>query len=177
MPLMAITRPVSRSINNCALSFHTRQPIDVAKATAQHKAYQDCLTELGVQVVSLAAEPDLPDAVFVEDPAVIVDEVAIISIMGAPAAARSPGLAVPCRIRRSELIGAALEGGDVCDGRRYSWYRKEQIVGFGLSEILRALLSLQAIVRPVFHLKSVCSYMGTIPLSLSILVIRSHFGF
>src|ERR1700674_4323297 len=84
MPLMAITRPVSRSINDCALSFQARQPIDVAKATIQHTAYQDCLSALGVLVVSLAAEPDLPDAVFVEDPAVITDEVAIISIMGAP---------------------------------------------------------------------------------------------
>jgi dimethylargininase len=84
MELIAITREVSTSINNCQLSFHAREPIDVAKAIAQHKAYQDCLGELGVRVVSLPAEPELPDAVFVEDPAVVVDEVAIISIMGAP---------------------------------------------------------------------------------------------
>src|SRR5437879_13349980 len=85
MPLMAITREVSASINNCQLSFHARQPIDVAKAIAQHKAYQDCLAELGVRVVSLPAEPELPDAVFVEDAGVVLDEVAVISIMGAPA--------------------------------------------------------------------------------------------
>ena len=84
MPLTGITREVSASINNCELSFHARQPIDVAKAVAQHKAYQDCLTELGVEIVSLPAEPELPDAVFVEDPAVVVDEVAVISFMGAP---------------------------------------------------------------------------------------------
>src|SRR5438046_9171919 len=82
--LTAITREVSSSINNCELSFHARKPIDVAKAIAQHKAYQDCLAELGVRIVSLPAEPELPDAVFVEDPAVVVDEVAVISIMGAP---------------------------------------------------------------------------------------------
>src|SRR2546422_3309281 len=84
MPLTAITREVSSSINNCELSFHAREPIDVAKAIAQHRAYQDCLAELGVRVVSLPAEPELPDAVFVEDAAVVVDEVAVISIMGAP---------------------------------------------------------------------------------------------
>src|SRR6202040_4452670 len=83
MPLIAITRPVSSSITHCELSFHARQPIDVAKAIAQHKAYQDCLSELGVRIVSLPAEPELPDAVFVEDAAVVVDEVAVISIMGA----------------------------------------------------------------------------------------------
>src|SRR5436309_1879135 len=72
--LTAITREVSASINNCELSFHARKPIDVAKAIAQHKAYQDCLAELGVQIVSLPAELDLPDSVFVEDAAVVVDE-------------------------------------------------------------------------------------------------------
>src|SRR6266581_7824491 len=82
MQLTAIIREVSASINDCELSFHARKPIDVAKAIAQHKAYQDCLAELGVQVVFLPAEPELPDAVFVEDPAVVVDEVAVISNMG-----------------------------------------------------------------------------------------------
>jgi hypothetical protein len=38
MQLMAITREVSASINRCKLSFHARQPINVAKAIAQHKA-------------------------------------------------------------------------------------------------------------------------------------------
>src|SRR5438093_11167167 len=82
--LTAITREVSASINNCELSFHARKPIDVAKAIAQHKAYQDCLAELGVWVVSLPAEPELPDAVFVEDTAVVVDEVAVMCVMGTP---------------------------------------------------------------------------------------------
>jgi dimethylargininase len=83
MELTAITRPVSASINDCELSFRARQRIDVAKAVAQHKAYENCLAKLGVRIVSLPAEPELPDAVFVEDTAVVVDEVAVISIMGA----------------------------------------------------------------------------------------------
>src|SRR5207253_7241279 len=82
--LTAITREVSASISDCELTFQARQPIDVDKAVAQHKAYQNCLAELGVRIVSLPAEPELPDAVFVEDAAVVVDEVAVISIMGAP---------------------------------------------------------------------------------------------
>src|SRR5438552_9509632 len=81
--LTAITREVSASISDCELSFHARQPIDVAKAVAQHKAYQNCLAELGVGIVSLPAEAELPDAVFVEDAAVVVDEVGVVSIMGA----------------------------------------------------------------------------------------------
>src|SRR5213082_3841237 len=115
--LTAITRGVSASINDCELSFHARQPIDVAKAIAQHKAYRDCLVDLGVRVVSLPAEPELPDAVFVEDPAVVVDEVAVISIMGAPARrpeARSLANALS-RYRPIKFLRepATLDGGDV----------------------------------------------------------------
>src|SRR5262245_61695462 len=80
---IAITRKVSPSINNCELTFHSREPIDLANAIAQHEAYEDCLRELGGQVLSLAAEPELPDAVFVEDAAIVVDEIAVIPMMGA----------------------------------------------------------------------------------------------
>ena len=179
MPLMAITRPVSRSINNCALSFHPRQPIDAAKASAQHRAYQDCLSALGVQVVSLAAEPDLPDAVFVEDPAVIVDEVAIISIMGAPSRrpeAQSLAVALSHYRPIKKLTGpATLEGGDVMRIGRSVFVGLSQRTnrdGFGqLSEILRAYdYQLQAInVGGCLHLKSACSYIG----NNSILINRS----
>src|SRR5437667_3911816 len=115
--LTAITREVSASINDCELSFHARKPIDVAKAIAQHKAYQDCLANLGVEVVSLPAEPELPDAIFVEDPAVVVDEVAVIAIIGVPSRrpeARSLADALsryrPVRFLREP---ATLDGGDV----------------------------------------------------------------
>src|SRR5690242_11274175 len=86
--LIALTRPVSPSINACELTYHHQQPIDVARAAAQHQAYEDCLRSLGVRVIQLAAEPDLPDAVFVEDTAIVVDEIAIIPLMGA--ASRRP---------------------------------------------------------------------------------------
>src|SRR5205814_8912419 len=115
--LTAITREVSASINNCERSFHARKPIDVAKAIAQHKAYQDCLAELGVWVVSLPAEPELPDAVFVEDPAVVVDEVAVVTIMGTPSRrpeARSIADALSGYLPRTFLSErAARDRGDV----------------------------------------------------------------
>ena len=74
MPLAAIIREVSASINDCELSFHARQPATLIKAIAPHKAYQSCLAGPGVRIVSLPAEQGLPDAVFVEAPAVVVDE-------------------------------------------------------------------------------------------------------
>ena len=49
----------------------------------QHEAYVQTLTNLGLEVIVLEAEPDYPDAYFVEDVAVVTPEVAVITIPGA----------------------------------------------------------------------------------------------
>jgi dimethylargininase len=170
MELIAITREVSTSINNCQLSFHAREPIDVARAITQHRAYQDCLAELGVRVVSLPAEPELPDAVFVEDPAVVVDEVAVISIMGAPSRrpeARSLADAL-FHYRPIKFLAdpTTLDGGDVLRiGRRVFVglsQRTNREACSQLRGVLRAFdYELQSVeVKDCLHLKSACSYIG-----------------
>jgi dimethylargininase len=168
--LTAITREVSASISDCELSFHARQPIDVAKAIVQHKAYQDCLAELGVRIVSLPAELELPDAVFVEDPVVVVDEVAVISIMGAPSRrpeARTLTDALS-RYRPLKFLRepATLDGGDVLRvGRRVFAGLSQRTNREGVAQ-LRDLLQafdydVQTVeVRGCLHLKSACSYIG-----------------
>ena len=171
MPLIAITRPVSSSINHCELSFHARQPIDVAKAIAQHKAYQDCLAELGVEIVSLPAEPELPDAVFVEDPAVVVDEVAVISIMGAPSRRPEAGTLIDTlsRYRPIKFLvePATLDGGDVLRAGRFLFVglsqRTNREAFSQLSDLLGAYgYHVQPVeVRGCLHLKSACSCIGS----------------
>jgi len=170
MPLTAIVREVSPSINDCELSFHARQPIDVAKAIEQHQAYQDCLAELGVRIVSLPAEPDLPDAVFVEDPAVIVDEIAIISNMGAPS--RRPEISSLAnalshyRPLKSLTEPATLDGGDVMRiGRSVFVGLSRRTNREGIDQLSGVLGSYGYKVQPVevrgcLHLKSACSYIG-----------------
>jgi len=170
MALTAITRDVSSSINNCELSFHARRPIDVAKAMAQHKAYQDCLAGLGVRIVSLPAEPELPDAVFVEDPAFVVDEVAVISIMEAPSRrpeARSLADALsPYRPIKFLAEPATLDGGDVLRAGRSAFVGLSQRTNRDalsqLSDLLRPYdYQVQAVeVRGCLHLKSACSHIG-----------------
>src|SRR5712691_5053327 len=170
MPLWAITREVSSSINDCELSFHARQPIDLAKAIAQHKAYRDCLATLGVRIVSLPAVPGLPDAVFVEDPAVVVDEIAIISIMGAPS--RRPetnSLAKTLsRYRPLKFLTepATLDGGDVLRvGRSVFVGLSRRTNRDGIDQLGDLLRPYDYQVQPVevrgcLHLKSACSYIG-----------------
>lgn len=81
--LIAITREVSPSINQCELTFHERELIDYARACEQHRQYIAALHSLGLQVQVLPAESDLPDSVFVEDTALVLDECAVILRPGA----------------------------------------------------------------------------------------------
>lgn len=81
--LIAVTREVSPSIGSCELTHLAREAIDVGVARAQHRQYEDCLAALGCEMHRLRAEPELPDSVFVEDTAVVFDELAMITRPGA----------------------------------------------------------------------------------------------
>ena len=80
---IAITRQVSPAINQCEITHIEREPINYKRACAQHKQYEDALHTLGMDVISLDAEADLPDSVFVEDVALVLDECAIMLNPGA----------------------------------------------------------------------------------------------
>jgi dimethylargininase len=168
--LTAITREVSPSINRCELTFHLRRPIDVDKARAQHKAYQNCLAELGVCVISLPAEPDLPDAVFVEDAAVVTDEVAVISRMGAPSR-RPEGPTLIDALSSYRPIKflfepATLDGGDVMRiGNSLFVGLSQRTNPEGVTQLNKSIGSSHYTVHPIevrgcLHLKSACSYIG-----------------
>src|SRR5258708_5261639 len=121
--LIALTRAVSPSIGACELTFHRKEPIDIERATNQHRAYEECLRSLGVEVVRLPMEADLPDAVFVEDAAVVMDEIAVIPVMGAesrrPETASIAAALEAYRPLRYLSPPATLDGGDVLRvGRR-----------------------------------------------------------
>ncbi len=121
--IIAITREVSPSIASCELTHVPRQPIDLDLARAQHDSYVVCLRELGCHVVALPAEPDLPDAVFVEDAAVVLDEIAVLTRPGAASRRREvPSVAqalAPFRPLAHVGVPAILDGGDVMRlGRR-----------------------------------------------------------
>ena len=80
--MRAIVRLPSPALSRCALTFLNRQPIDFERARVQHAAYVSALQKAGADVQILPPEPDLPDAVFVEDTAVVVDECAVITRPG-----------------------------------------------------------------------------------------------
>jgi dimethylargininase len=113
----AITREVSPALAGCELSFIPRAPIDVDRASAQHRAYRHALEALGCRVVALPAEPAWPDSVFVEDVAIVLDEVAVLTRPGA-ASRREEVASVGLELRRHRSVLAieapgTIDGGDV----------------------------------------------------------------
>jgi dimethylargininase len=168
--LTGITRGVSPCLGDCELSFLPRREIDIEKATKQHQTYEQCLIKLGVRVISLPPEPDLPDAVFVEDPAVVVDEVAVITPMGAEIRrqeAKSLAIALsPFRSLEFLSYPARLEGGDVMRvGRTLYVGRSGRTNRAGMNQLAEILLPYGYQVCPVdvkgcLHLKTGCSYAG-----------------
>ena len=75
MTIRALVRRPSSEIADCLLTFQERRPIDVDLLARQHRAYVGALEEMGVRVTILPPLAGHPDAVFVEDAAVVLDEV------------------------------------------------------------------------------------------------------
>lgn len=114
---IAITRGVSPNIERCELTHLEPQAINVDLARAQHSRYEQCLADLGCHVQSLAPEPDLPDSVFVEDTAIVVPELALLTRPGAESRRpEMPGVAEALsQYRRLVHVVApgTIDGGDV----------------------------------------------------------------
>lgn len=113
----AITRAVGTALGDCALTFVDRAPIDLARAEQQHAAYCEGLRRAGAIVEVLPADDGLPDSVFVEDTAVVLDEAAVVTRPGTPLRQReAPAIAAALSAYRKLLpivAPATLEGGDV----------------------------------------------------------------
>lgn len=168
--LTAITRAVSSALANCELSFIARSPIDVEKARAQHHAYEQLLGKLGARVISLPEERELPDSMFVEDPAIVVEELAVICPLGTVTRRKeAPSLAAALeKFRKLAYVKlpGTLEGGDVLR------VGKKVFVGITarsnpegirqLAVILGAYgYDLSAVpVTGCLHLKSAVTYLG-----------------
>ena len=114
---IAVTRPVSLALLRCELTHLARTPIDIDRAREQHAAYEQALSRMGCRLERVPEAPMLADSVFVEDTAVVLDEIAVVTRPGAPSRrAETDSVAdVLGRYRRIAGIAApaTLDGGDV----------------------------------------------------------------
>jgi dimethylargininase len=168
--LTAITRAVSPAIVNCELTFLERRPIDLERARAQHRAYEELLEQLGANVISLPAEPALPDSMFVEDPALVLDELAVILPLGIvsrrPEAASLALALTKFRTLAQITPPGSMEGGDVLRIGRTLYVGQSTRTNAEAIRQLTALLAphhYKVVPVPVtgcLHLKSAVTHLG-----------------
>jgi dimethylargininase len=167
---VAITRGISPAVADCELTHLARAPIDLDAARRQHAAYEATLASLGCRIERLAADPAAPDCVFVEDIALVFDELAVITRPGAVSRRReTPPVADALgRYRRLAFIEAngTLDGGDVLiAGRRVFVGLTKRTDGAGAASLARVLepvgYTVQTLaVDGVLHLKSAASVVA-----------------
>ena len=144
--LIAITRLVSPAIDRCELTHLERIPVDLERARLQHHAYEETLRGLGVEVHSLPEEPHLPDSVFVEDTAVVLDECALLTRPGAdsrqPETESIARALAPYRKLFNIQAPGTLDGGDVLT------VGKTIFVGLSCRSNQAAIDQMQAFLKP-----------------------------
>jgi dimethylargininase len=171
---IALVRDVDASLADCELSFVERAAIDVGLARRQHAAYVAALADLGCRVVELPAVPGHPDSVFVEDTAIVVDELAITTRPGAATrrgevASVATALAGWRTVRAIEAPGT-IDGGDVLRVDRTLYVgRSARTNTEAMTQLQELLAPLGYKVEPVpirgcLHLKSAvtCIADGTL---------------
>jgi dimethylargininase len=100
-----------------ALVMEGRPSIDVARARVQHDAYRQMLTGAGYEMTVIPADEGCPDCPFIEDTAVILDSIALITRPGAPERRPETGSVATVLHESMQTVEltepATLDGGDV----------------------------------------------------------------
>jgi hypothetical protein len=117
MTRIAITRELNTGLGDCELTYQSRVAIDIPLAQQQHAYYQSALSSLGCEIVVVPTQPGLADSVFIEDTALVLDEIAVMLRPGA--ASRQPEVeGVKSVLQQYRMLRAieppgTLDGGDL----------------------------------------------------------------
>lgn len=163
----AITRQPAKSFVNCEVSYVQREGIDFLRTARQYEGYCQALKQMGVTVESLPPVDRYPDSVFIEDNAIILDELAVMTSMGAGSRHGEPALLVPVLSKYRRLVKislpATIEGGDVVQIGKALYVGLSARTNHAGIEALRALVEpLGYAVHPIevrgcLHLKTACT--------------------
>jgi dimethylargininase len=175
--VIAYTRAVPSSIVRCELTHRSREVIDLDIARVQHDQYEAALRGAGVDVRRLPSRDDLADSVFVEDTAVVLDEVAILTRPGADSRRAEVDTVREAldahRTLASVDAPATLDGGDVLVLDR------DVLVGLTPRTTISGMQRLRALLTPYgytvrgvpvrgcLHLKSAVTRAGETTLVLN----------
>lgn len=165
--MLAITHIPSPRMEQCQLTYVTPMPIDHDLACRQHMQYCRMLERCGADVITLDVNRDYPDCAFVEDTAIVLDEVAVLTTMGTAARRGEPaGIEPELRKYRDVhriALPATIEGGDVLPvGRTLLVGLSSRTNRAGMDALADIVSPLGYVVRAVpvhgcLHLKTACT--------------------
>jgi len=165
--IVALTRKPARSLDACELTHMERKPIDPDAAARQHRGYCEALEACGARVVTLPPAEEFPDSVFVEDTAIVLEEVAVLTRPGVGSRRGEVALieAEVARLRPVVRVGppATLEGGDVLRLGRTLYVGLSPRTNAEGADSLRRLVAphgyevVTVVPRGCLHLKTGCS--------------------
>ncbi len=142
----ALTRGVSPNFSACELTYKTREPIDCTLAREQWQAYCDLLRRWHINLATVSASDRHPDCCFIQDTAVVLDEVCVMASMGAASRTGETKEVEKILSGRRELQRitppATLDGGDVVQ------FGKRLFVGLSRRTNGRGISALKQIVEP-----------------------------
>jgi dimethylargininase len=170
--MIAVTRPVSASINNCELTHLGREPIDVERARRQHAAYERALEAAGCAIVRLDEAADLPDSVFVEDTAIVFDEIAIVTRPGA--ATRRPETPPVAELLRGYRDVREIEPPATVDGGDVLVAGRTVFVGQSGRTNREAVAQMRRALEPFAYEIHMVSVTGCLHLKSAATVIGEH---
>ncbi len=161
---IALTRGISSTLARCELTHLEREPIDVDRARLQHGVYERALEAAGCRLERVPAADELPDCTFVEDTAVVVDELAVVCRPGAESRRTEAAAVAQILERYRPLVfietPGTVDGGDVLRvGRQVFVGMSTRTNRSGLEQLQASLVPLGYVVTPV--LVSHCLHLKT----------------
>ena len=168
--MLALVREVSPKLAQCELTHLTRVAIDAVRARQQHQEYTQALQALGCNLEWLPPLPEHPDGVFVEDTAVVLPELAVVTRPGVASRRGETATAAAALARYLPVVSltepGCLDGGDVVHiGRELYVGASARSNAAGVAQLAAALEPAGYRVRAVtlqgcLHLKSACSFVA-----------------
>lgn len=167
-----------------ALSEHPeRDAIDVARARGQHAAFVAALRAVGVGLVEMPADEELPDACFVSDVLITLPRaddlggpaaLAVATRPGAPS--RRPEVASVLQAAQP-LVGAACRSAEIAapgtlDGGDVIVYGDRVAIGLSARTERQAAEQLAGLVRAVGYRPFLCPVAGRLHLATWVTVVR-----
>ena len=162
LTFVALTREISPAIARCEITHVARTPIDVERARAEHATYEDVLRRLGCRVTRLPSSDAMPDSVFIEDTAVVLEEMAVLARPGAESR-RTEVAAVGAALRNHRPIAAILPPGTV-DGGDVLRAGPRLFVGVGARTNAAGAKQLRSICAPLGYRVEETAFTGCLHL-------------